>query len=67
MVLGYDLESANLQGINKDDVPDVVICKKHYPKTRDKTKNKKRNWKLKHINKDANKQANSGKLNYLIN
>ncbi|XP_072037881.1 60S ribosomal export protein NMD3-like [Amphiura filiformis] len=54
-VLGFDMAStnvndANLEKINPDNLPDVVLVKKHYG---DRVRrHRKRNWKLKGLNKD---------------
>ena len=61
-VLAYDLESANLEGLNQEDIPDVVLVRKSFPKSRDRKKDKKRNWKLKHINIEADKSSNARKI-----
>jgi nonsense-mediated mRNA decay protein 3 len=58
-VLAYDLEPVNLEGVNQDNIPDVVLVKKSYPKSREKFRTKKRNWKLKHINVQADKSSNA--------
>jgi len=49
IVLGYDLASANfnqdsMEQLNQEEIPDVVLVKKHFPKN---NRNKKRKWKLK--------------------
>jgi len=55
-VLAYDLESANLKDEqmselekSKKRIPEVIIVRKTYPRTREKRKQKKRTWKLKHF------------------
>lgn len=56
-VLGYDLTTVtlnldendnNYKNVKEDDLPDIVLVKKHYPKFRKASKNK-RNWKLKKL------------------
>ena len=62
--LGYDLSLANfnsenfeilMQGRNQGIIPDVILVKKSYPKTRKKTRS--RNWKLKALTKEEEVDA----------
>jgi nonsense-mediated mRNA decay protein 3 len=57
-VLGYDLAGLNLNELEelentklKKSIPDVVLVRKSYPKTRAGQQKKKRIWKLKHLPK----------------
>jgi nonsense-mediated mRNA decay protein 3 len=58
-VLGYDLEAITLSELDdffnekhrRSNIPEIVIVKKTYPKTRKMIK--KRMWKLKHLDKEA--------------
>ena len=61
-VLAYDLEHANLSGLDeyKEEnryVPEVVIVKKTFPKLRKRQKN--RYWKLKHFEKKEEDEENN--------
>jgi hypothetical protein len=52
-VLGYDVQNANLTELKakqKQNVPDVIIVKKYYPK---RNRAKKRQWKLKTMKKET--------------
>lgn len=59
-VLGYDIEALNMAEIDevkhiyKDQHPDLVIVKKHYPKYRKKLA--KRYWKLKHMPREEDEE-----------
>lgn len=59
-VLGYDLEALNMaemdtmKQVYKNQHPDLVIVKKHYPKFR--KRQQKRYWKLKHIQKEEDEE-----------
>ncbi|KAJ3641156.1 hypothetical protein Zmor_027673 [Zophobas morio] len=55
-VLGYNLEDSNINDANFDklernNIPDVVLVKKYYDKSERK---KRRMWKLKHLTEEAN-------------
>ncbi|KAJ2787069.1 ribosome-binding protein [Coemansia interrupta] len=59
-VLGYDLDSANINNANfealrHEDVPSIVLVKKSYSERRRKRKN--RNWRLKTLDKDDGELA----------
>lgn len=61
-VLGYDLTRKNLNidendpdfsHIKQEDLPEIVLVKKHYPLYRRRLRQQKRNWKLKKLAMDV--------------
>lgn len=55
-VMGFDLRDANINNaefelLKPEQIPDILLIKKHYADRMDRKKN--RNWKLKHIVEDV--------------
>lgn len=66
-VLGFDLKNANtndpnLERMNPDRVPDVILVKKVHGDS--KVRARKRNWKLQHLNKEQQVETGSQEKDY---